>query len=830
MNLADKITSFDDLKDALIRPGTRVRDYLASDSSYIYVSSMVPPFLDQEPGRMRQGARDTVRREVWWLAREWMRIHYGIYPAGSDTLAWISKQQHIVPYALHVSREDVTKVAYTEDARAGEADRQTRTTLGRFLRKFFPLWTDKYIQDLEALHRADMSDEFELVPGDQISDLYQTGGLSSCMAHDSAYYGLPDGMHPTQVYDTVPGLHMAVLRKPGANPDEEDSLRSRCLVWINPKNPNDKRAVRVYGDTQVLTKRLERAGYVFKALDGAVLPQIPVTERRDGGNCDNQFLMPYMDSPHGNGGADGSYALRMSDGTFLLLSEAQKARIASTWDTSIQGPSPLAGARSSGGTTTCAGVFPAEQLTYRCEWTGQVHEALEDPSIQLWYDGQAHTVCAEVLRSHTVHTAKQFVRLGGDDDAKTTVRVHALDADESGNYPGTFVCGDGLRYIDDTRTRAQRNWHRLSPRYYEAGEWVRMGGGSLAGRGLTFASEINPETGAWAGDELIRTEDAVRLVRPENPDFVSPGCATVVRTVHKAAVPAGALRTADYDGRKAYVCKEHAAMVVRTDTGRKVVPGVHEVIRLFDGTWTYTRNRASIDVLGRWSVVVHKDDRDTAPTTPQFLAHLQGLVRESLLLWSDPVKGAIEILERMPRLTTIYNGSCLNFTERMEYQSMVDGLAMEAQLRGLNAGELVERYPATPGVTAGRVVEHLALKAAVMPVLAEVLTPEALAERPLRKGNWVRITRPRVDGEHPLEAGSVHRVTATGTDEDGNVVRVSIEAGWTVHKYPVGSIERVDYDLTPFAAAPADAPAEAASADAQPDAQPVPAPDLSLAA
>ena len=37
----------------------------------------------------------------------------------------------------HVSDKDATKVAFTENNQKGEADRQTLTTIGRYVRKFY---------------------------------------------------------------------------------------------------------------------------------------------------------------------------------------------------------------------------------------------------------------------------------------------------------------------------------------------------------------------------------------------------------------------------------------------------------------------------------------------------------------------------------------------------------------------------------------------------------------------------------------------------------------------------------------------------------------------
>jgi hypothetical protein len=54
----------------------------------------------------------------------------------------------------HVSESDSTRLAYTRDDRAGEADRQTVTTVGKYLTRHFPDMPDHEVRNLVALYAA----------------------------------------------------------------------------------------------------------------------------------------------------------------------------------------------------------------------------------------------------------------------------------------------------------------------------------------------------------------------------------------------------------------------------------------------------------------------------------------------------------------------------------------------------------------------------------------------------------------------------------------------------------------------------------------------------
>lgn len=218
---------------------------------------------------------------LWWLARESARWHKsGGYGQVLDML-W--NDSRFAVFCPKPHKADLTKIEVFMDAESAIADRPMVTTLGRFLRKVCAVFSDEYMRDLDEMHRADMNDEFEvLTTVEDIRKAYLEGP-SSCMSkyfHDfnvcrggelenRAKYS--NGYHPVDAYAEVPGMGIAVLR------DSHGRINARCLVWENPDKPEDKRAVRVYGDG-TLKRRLLRRGFRMAGLAGARLRALPIPE------------------------------------------------------------------------------------------------------------------------------------------------------------------------------------------------------------------------------------------------------------------------------------------------------------------------------------------------------------------------------------------------------------------------------------------------------------------------------------------------------------------------------------------------------------------------
>lgn len=114
----------------------------------------------------------------------------------------------------HVSESDPARLAYTRDERAGEADRQTVTTIGKYLTRHFSLMTDHKVRDLAALYGSSASCKFVHTMAEMLYHLKR--GPSSCMTGNRERTCV-DGVerHPYEVYDPSLGWHMAVREEFG---------------------------------------------------------------------------------------------------------------------------------------------------------------------------------------------------------------------------------------------------------------------------------------------------------------------------------------------------------------------------------------------------------------------------------------------------------------------------------------------------------------------------------------------------------------------------------------------------------------------------------------
>lgn len=250
----------------------------------------------------------------WWHEREMMRIKHGIYKATvlTDGLNAAWPGQH----AVHVSREDPAQLAYTASVEDGERDKQLRVSPGRFIRKYFPLFTDKQIQALEETHKADLDSTYLVARTEaDIRMVYTTmQGDSGCMRRGGEWFG-GTNTHPSVAY-TGPGFGVAYLRSPS------NHIIARCVIWVNPEKPDDKRAVRIYGHP-TLKRKLLADGFTFKALTGAKLAKVPLPKAA---NHDNHYYLPYLDGPEGYQSDQAGSHVRISvDGNHLEIISASTA-------------------------------------------------------------------------------------------------------------------------------------------------------------------------------------------------------------------------------------------------------------------------------------------------------------------------------------------------------------------------------------------------------------------------------------------------------------------------------------------------------------------------
>jgi hypothetical protein len=220
-----------------------------------------------------------------WRDREATRFATGQYqPLPWADADWFKDTATARDHFAHVSTAEPGKLAFTEDATKGAADRQTRMRPGRYLEKYFPELGSEMVRTLAAefCARYELNQLLFATTADDIERVYRSGP-SSCMAHGLDYYNSP--IHPVRVY-AAGDLAVAYLK-------EGERITARVLCW-----PARKIYSRIYGDEERISYLLDAAGYTQGGdccFDGAKLLRE---------ETDNGFVMPYVDwhdGAHDNG-------------------------------------------------------------------------------------------------------------------------------------------------------------------------------------------------------------------------------------------------------------------------------------------------------------------------------------------------------------------------------------------------------------------------------------------------------------------------------------------------------------------------------------------------
>lgn len=472
--------------------------------------------------------RDTWPDHLWWLHREYMRLATSVY-AISPTIATLNASNaHITQYALHVSREDTDKIAWTPTVEDGQRDRQVAMSLGRWLRRVFPALSDPEVAAIEASHRMHMNPDVEFVDFttdiDKAINAYM--GVTSCMSKSKDHWGA--GHHPLEAY-MAPGFKLAVMY------GVSKKISGRCIVWINPENAEDKRAVRNYGDDS-LRMYLKSKGFVFSNLGGAYLKAILVKN-------DTHIMMPYVDTAACEVRPNTSvYGVYDGDGKVWLFDEKTIAKIPKEALTGIQTQHGF----------TAAKPFP---LNAECVVTKKKINYARDTISIVYADGQR----AQALSNH----------IGG---WKSGVVVNRGGVLTLPLHPGTPTFTEaGTTYVDNDETRTALSYIKLDAELYpEATQWVKKTSSFMMSSNGKFIKEV----------------DAVY--------FIVGGLKT---TIHRSQLPSDAVRVAQVEERKTFAAAGSDVKI--TAANRKVVPGVHDVVEGYNGVWGYRRSMREMTSWGR---------------------------------------------------------------------------------------------------------------------------------------------------------------------------------------------------------------------------------------
>lgn len=231
--------------------------------------------------------------ENFWMWREELRRAYYVMV----DLAEETDPKHFV----HVSEDDNTKIAYTESPEKGRKDIQTRTTIGRYFKKYNPDMTDAEVKALAEEFKRKYGDA-EVQFGESQEAFIRAvneGPSESCM-QGMSFNG---HIHPAAVYAS--GDMMA------AWVEEESRIVARTII-----NKGKKHFSRVYGDEDKLKPALEKLGYeqAKLALEGCRILRI---DNENG----NGYILPYIDAGTGSGGGAIRYKTYDPEHFILVSSE-----------------------------------------------------------------------------------------------------------------------------------------------------------------------------------------------------------------------------------------------------------------------------------------------------------------------------------------------------------------------------------------------------------------------------------------------------------------------------------------------------------------------------
>ena len=253
-------------------------------------------------------------RPATWQERERGLFEAGVYtqPVWHREEFWRTWCHRFTAHYTHVSLADPTTIAFTEDERKGEADRQTLMKPGKYLQKFFgdsgdgtiadgplkgdsPVLTKQQVAYYAAWHKAGERppNDDELHFTDEASEMirvYRSGPYSCMRGCDKDW---PDSDHPVQVY-AAGDLQMAYLTRP------DGTVAGRGLCWpaknvfgrIYPTpNNNDEQK-----DYDELHNRLKELGWTSITERRSVFEGARLLRKTNGWG---KTIMPYLDHEYG---------------------------------------------------------------------------------------------------------------------------------------------------------------------------------------------------------------------------------------------------------------------------------------------------------------------------------------------------------------------------------------------------------------------------------------------------------------------------------------------------------------------------------------------------
>lgn len=498
----------------------------------------------------------------WFLAREQVRIDRSVYKT-SEVLDWLNS---CLPIAAHIHPEDKALVRYTPSVEMGEKDRRITTTLGRLLKKLYPMSEDHTVEDIVTSHMAEVNAECEFLQGSAIVEAY-TAGPHSCMKEKRVYSHV-DGLehHPAEVYDH-PNIACAVLR------NADGKISARCMVRLE-----EKVFIRNYGSS-ALRKILLSKG--FKS--GSWVGQEFKTIEKEKVNSEfSTYVFPYLDAFDSTASSE-SCSIAVINGIIRCLESKHHRKIRDL------GGTVVLAARDRGYTDSMQRATVKSEATDYI--TGLPINLIFDDVVKVWVDG-----AVKLTTSENFNSLEQF-------HVSTRSETHGNDV-----YALREMCFlRSYSYVIDCEdTRKEFGYVKLDETLYpEDREWYRREGGRL--QIVTTRTEA-----------LIKSTDAVVWVDEKNVPY----------RIHKTEVPisrAEKVILKPHEGRKVFAHPK--ADVLITDSGVKVHGRVHDLVTLWDGTVVFKRTAQGVRRFG-YHFFVKRGSLVEVLVSEQFAKHVVKRISE----------------------------------------------------------------------------------------------------------------------------------------------------------------------------------------------------------
>lgn len=332
--------------------------------------------------------------------------------------------------------------------------------------------------------------------------------------------------------------------------DKNGKFVARTLVY--EPSPTDKRYIRLYG-SKTLTSLLQQEGYKIGSFVGAKLKLLK--------KHDDTYYVPYIDS---NGGyaSDSHSSVAAIDGELVVVTPEQKKLLKTI---NIH---PVT-ASNSGGTQQVPTV--TWDMSYTCAILGQKFSLFEMPAVSVFWKGEVTKACKSLVHSDAFeHTCKprfdMAMYLGSS--------IFAM--------PEDIIQCENRYIVKSAQNMLHYGMRLLSDTYYPEEEWAKDWVETNAG--------------------FIKKADSVYLFSVAKRED---------RTlVHKSSITKSNVLLAPYFGNKCYAIDK--SLVSRTSSGRKVIEGVHEVVRDVHGKLEYSNKCTIVNLLnGSYVYILKTESVDT---------------------------------------------------------------------------------------------------------------------------------------------------------------------------------------------------------------------------